>query len=368
MATFLHTADVHLDSAVSAHLNSQEAELRREEFLRCMSGIIDMAKELDFLLIAGDLFETNTPSERTVAFLKRRFAEIPQTKVVIAAGNHDFYSSSSVYAKESLGENVYVLSTEGEVLEFPEHKIRIFGASFLNEFSDGRLYIPSVKRNDGFFNILLLHADMTNTSDRYNPIDKEFISKSGADYAALGHIHKRTQIERIGETYFSYCGAPEGRGFDECGELGCYIVNVKDGAISPEFKKTCVRRMFKKEISLEGVCDNIEAEERIKAEIEKTGTFDDMYKFLLTGRVQKNAIDERVLTESLKNLPCHIEIENRTMPNIDIDVYKNANNLCGEFFRIMESKINVCEGEEKLIAQKALSLGLSALLGGADDV
>ena len=98
MATFLHIADVHLDSAFSAHFDACRAQLRRSEVRRCLSGILDRAKSVDMLRIAGDLFDSRAVSAESVPFLKRKFAELTDTRVFISAGNHDPYSEDSIYA------------------------------------------------------------------------------------------------------------------------------------------------------------------------------------------------------------------------------------------------------------------------------
>ena len=48
---------------------------------------------------------------------------------------------------------------------------------------------------------------------------------------ALGHIHKRTEPLRFGNTVCAWPGCPEGRGFDELGEKGFYQGIVTDGDV-----------------------------------------------------------------------------------------------------------------------------------------
>ncbi len=101
MPTFLHTADIHLDSAFSARFDAECAAQRRHELIRVVSDMADIAKELDIWLIAGDLFDGKNVSAETVAFLKRRFSEMPDTQIFIAAGNHDAFGENSyTHAKD----------------------------------------------------------------------------------------------------------------------------------------------------------------------------------------------------------------------------------------------------------------------------
>ncbi|MFR9546115.1 MAG: exonuclease SbcCD subunit D C-terminal domain-containing protein [Rikenellaceae bacterium] len=84
----LHTADWHLGQTF------YEYE-RREEHLAFLAwlGAQIKEREVDLLLIAGDLFDTQNPSAEAqkiyYSFLRDITAENPQLQIVIIAGNHD---------------------------------------------------------------------------------------------------------------------------------------------------------------------------------------------------------------------------------------------------------------------------------------
>lgn len=363
MATFLHIADVHLDSAFSAHFDARRAQLRRSEVRRCLSGILDKAKSVDLLLIAGDLFDSRAVSAETVSFLKRKLAELTDTRVFIVAGNHDPYSEDSVYAKEDFGDNVHIFKTEAECVEIPELKTRVYGASFKEELQKSRIELPHIDKKDGYSDILLLHADLTSIGGEssYNPIDKSFIEGCGADYLALGHIHKRSELKRVGSTYYAYPGAPEGRGFDECGDMGCYMGSISDGVVNVSFEKTCIRRMLCTEVDLSGVSDNLGAAEIIRAELGKAGTAEDMYKLILKGRTASGFLDTDIIMEEIAPLVSYLEIRDETKPDYNIEEIALQNTICGEFVRAMRRR---ADGVDADILEEATVLGLEALLGG----
>lgn len=357
MPTFLHTADLHLDSAFSAHFDAKSAEKRRREMLRCVSDIISRAKDKDLLLIAGDLFDTANVTGETVAFLKRMFSEIPDTRVFISAGNHDPYTPDSVYAKEDFGSNVHIFKTELGCVYIPELKTRVWGASFDSSYC--KIDIPPIKKETGICDILLLHGDLT--LGEYNPIDKSFIENCGADYLALGHIHKRSEILKAGNTFYAYAGAPEGRGFDECGDMGVYCGSIQDGVVVAEFERTCIRRMFREEIDVTDRTDSLDIAETIKKAIfDFGGTKDDIYKIILKGRVE--TVNTDAIIEELSAVFYHIEIKDETEPCYDIEKLSGNNDLCGEFIRRMQKEIE--KADDKKVLQDALILGIDALLGG----
>lgn len=345
MAKFLHTGDIHLDSAFAANFDIRGAQQRRGEVMRCVSDIIKKAADVDILLIAGDLFESDEVSADTVSFLKRKFAEIPDTRIFISAGNHDPYNAKSVYAKEDFGANVHIFSGKAEYVSIPELKTRVWGVSFTDKNStDINLPVMSdFDFEDDFCNILLVHGDLYNSASTYNPISRDYLERCGFDYVALGHIHARTDINKINGTYFAYCGAPEGRGFDECGDMGCYIGEVQKGNVSAEFKRTCIRRMFRLEVDLTNAEDKEHCIEIIKNLIEANGDTSDLYRIILTGRVLPGIVNIDLIKSALSDVYHYIEVRDGTVPDFDVDKISDENSVRGEFIRILQNKKEVTD-------------------------
>lgn len=366
MPTFLHTADIHLDSAFSARFDAECAAQRRHELIRVVSDMADIAKELDIWLIAGDLFDGKNVSAETVAFLKRRFSEMPDTQIFIAAGNHDAFGENSVYAREDFGNNVHILSTSGECIELPKLNTRIFGASFSDTFCRERLNAPVIEKQEGVFDILLLHADLVANGGEssYNPIDKSFIEDCGADYLALGHIHKRSEPSKSGKTVYAYPGVPEGRGFDECGDMGCYIGSFDDGVLNLEFRRVCRRRMLIVDADISGVEDNLGAAEVVKEAIRNSGEAGDIFRIILKGRVKSGTINKEIVKNELSDEVYYIELKDETEDDINLEELAMRSDLCGEFVRYMQKKAENADEGEKLLYNQALKLGIEALLGG----
>lgn len=361
MPTFLHTGDIHLDSSFSAHFSAERAELRRNEVLRCVSEIVRLAAGVDILLIAGDLFDGSRVSRNTVAYLKRKFAEIPNTRIFIAAGNHDPYTADSVYARENLGDNVYVFGTVPECVEIPELNTRVHGVSFCAG-NVGRIEMPRIEKKSGVYDIMLLHADMSG-GDMYNPIDRTFIEGCGADYLALGHIHKRTEPSRCGKTWYAYCGIPEGRGFDECGDMGCYLGELTDGMVRVEFVRTCIRRMLRLTADISGAADTRQAADIIRRLMTENGTADDIYRVILTGRVAAGIVSMDIIREELKNSASYAEFRDETRRTYNYKALSEEDSLCGEFIRMLNRMTE--EGSvDTEISAMAMDMGIEALLGG----
>ena len=84
----LHTADWHLGHQLHGHDRSYEHHC----FLDWLTNLI-REREIDGLLIAGDLFDTANPSaaswQRFYSFLAQLLRAFPHLNVVAIGGNHD---------------------------------------------------------------------------------------------------------------------------------------------------------------------------------------------------------------------------------------------------------------------------------------
>ncbi|MYN11572.1 exonuclease subunit SbcD [Pusillimonas sp. TS35] len=83
----LHTSDWHLGRALYGRRRYEEFEA----FLEWLVGCIER-EQIDVLLVAGDVFDTSTPSNRAQALYYRFLCRIARSScrhVVVIAGNHD---------------------------------------------------------------------------------------------------------------------------------------------------------------------------------------------------------------------------------------------------------------------------------------
>ncbi|WP_421226418.1 exonuclease SbcCD subunit D C-terminal domain-containing protein [Aeromonas jandaei] len=84
----LHTADWHLGHQLHGH----DRRFEHDAFLDWLTDTLK-AREIDALLVAGDLFDTANPPasawQQLYRFLARLRAELPQLNMVLIGGNHD---------------------------------------------------------------------------------------------------------------------------------------------------------------------------------------------------------------------------------------------------------------------------------------
>jgi exonuclease SbcD len=193
MARFAHIADVHLGGWRQPEMQ----DLNFESFKKSID--ICLEKKLDFVLIAGDLFDTAYPP---IEILKETFAQFKRLKEAkipcfIIAGSHDYSVSGKTFLdvleKAGFCKNVFDGEEKDEkiFLNPTLHKgFAIYGYPGRKsglEISDLR----RVKLNDapGMFKIYMLHTTIDKAKGVL-PIDSLEVEKLPfADYYALGHLH-----------------------------------------------------------------------------------------------------------------------------------------------------------------------------------
>ena len=85
--------------------------------------------KVDYLFIAGDLYEQNYVKKTSIDYINNLFGEILDTKIFIVPGNHDPYLKNSIYATYTFSKNVYVFKSEN-IEKYEDDKINLYGAAF----------------------------------------------------------------------------------------------------------------------------------------------------------------------------------------------------------------------------------------------
>ncbi|MBR5519482.1 MAG: DNA repair exonuclease [Clostridia bacterium] len=223
----LQFGDLHLDAAY-ARLSPEKAAERRLAARSLLTEIISAARSqgVAMILCTGDLFDSATPYRDTVEAVAEAFrtAEIP---VLIAPGNHDFYTRTSPYAVANWSENVHIFRSETpETIDFPQLNCTVTGCAYLSE-QPALKPLETTSAPSGKTAIFLGHGDFGVADSPYAAFPAAEINKSGFDLIALGHTHK-PEIQTVGKTLVVQNGSVEGHGYDEAGERGYYLVTLGD--------------------------------------------------------------------------------------------------------------------------------------------
>ncbi len=359
-----HTADLHIGAELS-YLGIKATE-RRFEVASVFSKIVGYCKDnnVEICLISGDLFDSNTAAAEFAPSVFEYIASAPDVRFLYVAGNHDPLDASSPMKSSALPENLYVFGTEYEVKEFADIGVRVIGRSFAHSSIEAAEF-STVLPQDEFVNIMLLHADLgADKSSPYNPIGKEFIENSGVNYLALGHIHKRTGISKLGGTYLSYPGSPEGQGFDEEGVHGGYCGTLTKDSCELSFVKLSRRVHRIETIDVSSAISSINAADIVLKKLSDTygeGYENDLYKIILTGSINEGVtLKNAEILQILKDKLYFVKVKDSTKKAYDLEQLKNEVSLKGVFVNKMLGKIAVANEEDKPIFESALYLGLNA--------
>lgn len=183
---FIHISDVHLGIVPDA--GKEWSKKRAQDIWDSFAEVVLEAgrQQADFLFISGDLFHKQ-PLKRELREVNYLFEQIPDVKIVLVAGNHDYLQPKSYYIDFEWAKNVFFFSKEDVTsFDFPEDNVTIYGASYWHREIRERLYDNLVVADSSRINILLAHGG----DERHIPFSAEQILNRGIDYIAAGHIHK----------------------------------------------------------------------------------------------------------------------------------------------------------------------------------
>lgn len=364
----LHMGDVHLDSPFSA-LGVDKSESRRRELRGTFTSILYLAKEknIDIVLISGDLFDDGYATGETVELLSGQFAALPDCRFVIAPGNHDPYTRGSVWTSGKLPKNVCVFN--GESLQrfvFEDINTEVYGWAFCADTLATSPLAGKSADDNGRLHLVCGHCDMASPISKYCPVTREDVLHFGAHYSGFSHIHKTPEAVTEGGVTYSYSGFVEGRGFDECDYGGINYIEAEtagDHALTVHRIKTARRRYMWETVDVSGAAKLADVAEKIDARIrEKKYTDDTLLRVTLVGAVSP-ALENTARLESAVRGLYMLEVDDRTSPTFDGGVLEKDMTLRGELYRELYPMLTGGTPEERATAAEALRLGLAALEG-----
>lgn len=376
--SFIHCADIHLDVPFSTTGKEGFSTKRRKDLKKTFEKIVSTAIEhdIDFLIISGDLYEHEYVSRSNINWLNDQFKRLNQMPVVIVPGNHDPYVKNSWYRSYPWSDNVHILTTENPEYINEELSVYFYGIGF-NTFYQETL--PEQKKPvilQDRFNICLFHGtvDMEFTKGAYNPVDLSYLIDLDFDYYALGHFHSKKDVDE--EKGIAYPGSPEPLGFDEKGEHGVFLVQLcKGDTFEREIKfiKTQQRAYHEVDVNLDGIDSLDGLEKKLDSALEPYEREKDIFKLNLKGRINPDFhIDLERINDKLDETCFTVKLNDLTRPMYNLEELAEERTLTGVFVRKMQEKIDDAhkndQTKEKDIFEKALYLGLEALMDGTVDM
>ena len=336
MARFLHLADIHLGFD---RYNSPE---RTKDFYFALSDVIQryaIAESVDFVLVAGDLFEHRVIqpailNQAQLCFQQLKAAGIP---VLAIEGNHDNtpYGTSTSWLKYlsqwgllqllepgnlAAGEPLYAPWDEskrcGGYIDLP-CGVRVLGSAWygaaaaqaIPQIADA---IQTLPPGPGC-TVLMFHHGLEDQIARYKGAlrykELQPLQEAGVDYLALGHIHKNYSVEN----WIFNPGSLEANNVEEGGyDRGAYLVELTSDGIQAVLKQDYQQRaIVRLKVSTQGEESETELAALAVAKVEDAIARGDLMpdaqpivELRIEGQVgfERLSLDTRQLQQTLQSL------------------------------------------------------------------
>lgn len=225
MVRFLHTSDWQL--GMTRHYFDDRAQARFSQArFDAIARLAELAREhaAEFVVVAGDVFETNQVDRRTVTNALNGLAQMP-CPVYLLPGNHDPLDAGSIYRQPTFEKrrppHVHVLDSSAPVTL--RAGVELVGAPWRSKRPLEDLLQRALREltpASEVTRIVVAHGAVDALSpDKDNPALIELaaaeraLAAGVAHYIALGDRHSRTAVGGSGRIFYS--GAPEPTDFDE---------------------------------------------------------------------------------------------------------------------------------------------------------
>ncbi|WP_344711150.1 exonuclease SbcCD subunit D, partial [Aeromicrobium flavum] len=250
----LHTSDWHIGRTFHQHSTA-------EALASVLDALVDLVREhaVDVVVVAGDVFDSSTPSAAAVQELDRVLIALQRTgaRVIVTSGNHDSparLGAKAAFARES---GVHVITAPEDhatpvTIDDQHGPVHFYGIAYLepalirHRWPEQRLAHQADAIGFALDNI---RADLAERGGRSVVLAHTFVSGAegescesergitaggldrvpvpvfdGVTYAALGHIHGRNTLA----PHVRYSGAPLHLSFSEQDKpRGAWLVTLE---------------------------------------------------------------------------------------------------------------------------------------------
>ncbi|QRF61617.1 DNA repair exonuclease [Variovorax paradoxus] len=247
MTRFLHTADWQIGRQF-ASFDPEHAPILAEARIAVVERLAALALEhrVDAVLVAGDVFDAQTVSERTLRRLFNALAAYSGPWLLIP-GNHDAALAESVWTR---AQRLGAVPAHVHLLLAPE--LRLFEAQGFavlpaplaqrHTYNDLTAWFDEADTPAGLLRIGLAHGSvqglLSEDIDSANPIAPERAASARLDYLALGDWHGCKRIDA--RTW--YAGTPEPDRFKDNGSGQALLVEIDAPAAEPRVTQLQVGR------------------------------------------------------------------------------------------------------------------------------
>ena len=257
---FIHTADWQI--GMKRHFFDEDAQARfseaRENAIRRMAEVA-RATKAEFIVVAGDVFETHLLRPRTIRRALDAMADI-SVPVLLLPGNHDPLDPASIYRSSEFlkakPDRVRVLDTDEPIKV--HDGVEVVGVPWMaKRLVEDRVAacLKHLPPTSGQLRVMVAHGatDQMGSLDMLGAIDlkivEDAIGRGQLHYLALGDRHSTTQCGQTGRIWYS--GAPEPTDYDEVDAGNLLVVDLELDRIDVQRHPIGTWRFVKQVLDLE---------------------------------------------------------------------------------------------------------------------
>lgn len=238
MARILHTADWQMGRQYS-RFAAEDAAILVEARFTAIERLAQLAtgQQCDAVLVAGDVFDSQTVSDRTILRVFNAMAGFKGPWVLLP-GNHDAALAESVWTRarrlQAVPDHV-VLALEPRIYEFPDLYLAVLAAplSQRHTYDDLTAAFDTLESDPGLLRIGLAHGAvqgiLAEDIDSANPIAADRVERARLDYLALGDWHGKKRVN----PRCWYSGTPEQERFRDNEPGFALIVDIAESGAEP---------------------------------------------------------------------------------------------------------------------------------------
>jgi DNA repair exonuclease SbcCD nuclease subunit len=260
---FVHTADWQLGFHRGFLDDDAQARFTQAR-IDVIGSIGDVVREhaAEFVVVAGDVFDSNQVDRRTVHRALDQLAAVP-VPVCLLPGNHDALDAASIYRSASFldrcPDNVVVLADrrprriidDAEVIGVPWTSNELL----LDAVGECVDELPPAEPGSPVTRIMVAHGIVDALMvDRHTPgaIDTGRVEAALADerlaFLALGDRHSTTSIGQSGRIW--YAGAPEPTRFTEIAAGNVLVVELTPGRCDAQTQRVGAWRFLARDVEV----------------------------------------------------------------------------------------------------------------------
>lgn len=353
---FIHTADLHLNSRIDS-LPSDKAKIRRDEIMRTFERLCEYAKthNVTAVILAGDVFDTVNNTHKVKNRFLSAIKNASSVDFLFMNGNHD---EGKVFDDDDvIPENLKFFGDDWTSFQYDNVVIK--GLNFTAQ--NNTLIYDSLSNDAEKINVVVLHGQVAaySSGDGYYVVSLPKLKDKFIDYLALGHVHSKSLSRLDNRGLFAYCGTPDGRGFDELGDKGFYLLETDNNSVKTYFIKFSSRNLYEYTFNVEEFNDFYTLKADIIKKISSEANPTSLIKVILKGERKIDFdLDVDSLTSQLNEHFFYAKVYDKTELMINENDFALDKTVRGEFIRkVLSSDI---EDDKK---KKIITCGLNALKG-----